>query len=273
MGKSGVALGLAAATFCGAWPMAAQGPAGVREGPVWTLEGLRTGQCVRFLIDPRAAGKYVREGARLLRAEQVQSLHPALRSVVESQPEFASWIPSSLCLFYVDAVHLGGRRYGNKDPRKRQMIGAWTLAATEQGSGARRDLVLDFFGTRGDLVRAAQLAKVKFREAQSAVSKAAGTDNDLHDIRIGKTRLVWNGRAAGDSTRVEHAIEESWLAKGTSGGLWGIRSVLEPTWSRPLVGVLSVEGKDDLAKALKASPTRFVGPVFYGGGGKLRFSS
>jgi hypothetical protein len=224
-------------------------------------------------MDPRVAGKHGREGVNLLRADRVQSLHPALVSAIESQPEFASWIPSSLCLYYVDAVHLGGRRYGNKDPRKRQLFGAWTLAATERGSGARRDLVLELFGSRGDLVRAAQLAKVKFREAQATLSKAAGTGNDLHDVKIGKTRLVWNGRAAGDSTRVEQPIEESWLAKGISGRLWAVTTTLEPAWSRPLVGVLSVEGKDDLAKALKASPTRFVGPVLFGGGGKLRFTS
>jgi hypothetical protein len=268
-----VALGLAAATFCGAWPVAAQNPAAGRQGPVWTLEGLRAGQCVRFLMDPHSVAKHVREGARLFRADRFELLHPALRSVIESQPEFASWVPSSLCLFYVDAVRLGGRRYGNKDPRKRQMVGVWTVAASEQASGARRDLVLEFFGTNADLVRAAGLAKVKFKAAHSAVSKATGTDSDLHEIRIGRTRLVWNGRAAGDSTRVEQAIEESWLAKGTSGGLWAVQATLEPAWSRPLVGVLSVEGKDDLAKALKASPTRFVGPVFYGGGGELSFSS
>ena len=270
--RSRVALSLAAVSFCGAWPVAAQDSAARKEGRVWTLEGLRAGQCVRFLMEPGVARKHRREGVQFLRADRISSLHPALVSVIEGQPEFASWVPSSLCLFYVDAVHLGGRRYGNKDPRKRQMVGAWTLAATEQGSGAPRDLVLELFSSRGDVVRAAQLAKIKFREAQMAVSKAPATGNDLQEIKLGKTRLVWNGRAAGDSTRVDEPIEEAWLARGTSGGVWAIQTTLVPAWSRPLVGVLSVEGKDDLAKALKSSPTRFVGPVFFGGGGKLRFT-
>ncbi len=265
-------MGLGAITFCGAGPLAAQGPAGGGEGPLWTLEGLSAGQCIRFLMDPGVARKQLRDGVRLLRADQAKSLHPALGSVIEGQPEFGSWIPSSLCLFYVDAVHLGRRRHGDKDPRKHQLIGVWTLASAEPGSGARRDLVLDFFGTRGDLVRAAGLAKVKFSDAKSRVSKVAGSGNELREIRMGKTRLVWNGRPAGDSTRVEQPIEELWLAKGTSGTVWRVNAVLEPAWSRPLVGVLSVEGKDDLAKALKGSPTRFVGPAYYGGGGRLRFS-
>lgn len=252
--------------------MAAQDAAGGREGPLWTLEGLSAGQCVHFLMEPGVARKQVRNEVRLLRADQVKSLHPAIGSVIEGQPEFASWTPSSLCLFYLDAVHLGRRRYGDKDPRKRQMIGVWTLAGAEQGGGARRDFVLDLSATRGDLVRAAGLAKVKFRNAQSKMSREAATGNDVYEIRIGKTRLVWNGRAAGDSTRVEQPLQESWLAKGSSGTVWRISATFAPAWSRSLVGVLSVEGKDDLAKALKASPTRFVGPLYFGGGGELRFS-
>jgi hypothetical protein len=223
-------------------------------------------------MDSAAAREHLRDGTRLLRADQVQALHPALLSVVQGQPEFASWIPSSLCLFYVDAVHLGGRRFGQKDPRKRQMIGAWTLAATEQGSGTRRDLVLELFGTGRGVARAAGLGKVKFREAKAALSHVDSTGNDLHDIRIGKTRLVWNGRAAGDSTRMEQPIRESWVMEGLRGIVWGVSTTITPAWSRPLVGALRVEGKDDLAEALKASPTRFVGPVYYGGGGQLGFS-
>ena len=115
---------------------------------MWTLEGLRSGQCVRFLIEPGAAGKHAKQGTRLLRADQDSSLHPALHAVIGEQPEFARWIPSSLCLFYSDAIRLGGRRFGGKDSRKQQMIGVWTVAAVEPG-GARQDLVLDLFGTGG----------------------------------------------------------------------------------------------------------------------------
>jgi hypothetical protein len=34
-----------------------------------------------------------------------------------------------------------------------------------------------------------------------------------------------------------------------------------------MVGSLKVDGKDDFAKALKGSPTRFAGPAYRGGGG------
>jgi hypothetical protein len=48
--------------------------------------------------------------------------------------------------------------------------------------------------------------------------------------------------------------------------------VLTASWSRAMIGSLKVEGKDDLAKLLKASPIRFVGPVYQGGTGSLQFS-
>ena len=206
-----------------------------------------------------------------MRADQDQNLHPSLRSVVDQQAEFASWAPASLCLYYADAIRLGARRLGSKDPRKRQMLGVWAVAATEQG-GSRRDFVLELFGASGQLAHSAEQAKVKLREAQSSRSKPVQTENDVYDVRVGKTRLIWNGRATGDSTRVESPLRELWLTKGSSGTVWRVQTTVQPTWTRPLVGVLTVEGKDDLAKALKASPTRFVGPLYFGGSAELRFS-
>jgi len=266
-------LGLAAAVWCGApAPLVAQERSDGRAGPVWTLEGLNPGQCVRFLVEPSIARRGLNEKVRLLPASQDQSLHSALRSAIEGQPEFATWIPSSLCLFYSDAVTVGGRRFGGRGPRKRPMIGIWAVAATEQGSGVRRDVLLDFVGVGGGLSQAAANAKVRLGEAQSSVSKVSNSDNDLYEVKIGDTRLTWNGRPVGDSTRVEQPIQESWLGRGTSGTVWLIQATLKPEWSRAMVGMLSVEGKDDLAKALKASPIRFVGPAYRGGGGELRFS-
>ncbi|MEO8089799.1 MAG: hypothetical protein ABI703_05855 [Gemmatimonadales bacterium] len=271
--ESRLTLGLAAAMwFSAAAPLGAQERSDGGAGPVWTLQGLSPGQCVRFLVEPNLARRGLYQGVRLLPAAQDESLHSALRSAIEGQPEFASWIPSSLCLFYGDAVTVGSRRFGGKGARKRPMIGVWAVAATEQGSGGRRDILLDFFGVGGGLSQAAANAKVKLGEAQSSVSKVPRTDNDLYELKIGNTRLTWNGRAVGDSTRVQQPIQESWLGKGTSGTVWRIQATFKPEWSRALVGMLSVEGKDDLAKALKASPIRFVGPVYRGGGGQLRFS-
>jgi hypothetical protein len=227
---------------------------------------------VRFLIEPGSASKASRPGYRVLRADQDQSLHPALRSVLEGQPEFASWTPSSLCFFYVDTVTVGGRVIAEKNARKPQMIAVWTLPTVAQGRGVRHDLVLEFSAGSPQVVRAAEAVKLRMREASSRISLSADSTEEVHDVRIGKTRLVWTGRPAGDSTKVTEPIQESWLLKGASGTVWSVSMRLRPRWNRALVGALRVEGKDDLAKALKGSPIRFVGPRHLDGAADLVFS-
>lgn len=228
---------------------------------------------MHFLIEPGTAAKELKAGFVLLRADQNQTLHPALRNVIEAQPEFASWAPSSLCLYYLDAVRLGNQRIVEKDSRKYQMIGVWSVATAEQGSGTRRDVVLDLFASRERLIRAAEAARVRLHSAHSTVGDAADTTSDLYSVKVGKTLLVWSGRGAGDSVRVERPIEESWSVAGVRQNTWHATLALTPTWSRSLVGSLRVEGKGDLAKVLKASPIRFVGPGYTGGGGEVRFSN
>jgi hypothetical protein len=227
---------------------------------------------VRFLVEPRLATKELRRGFVLLPANQDQTLHPALRQTLNEQPEFGAWTPSSLCFYHLDAVQVGTRQIAEKDPRRDQMIGVWSLATTEKGAVSRRDLVLGLFASRGSLVRAAEGARIRLHDAQVAVSDAADTTADLYSVKIGKTLLVWNGRPAGDSTRVEQPIQESWSVPGLRAGVWNAGMVLSPVWSRPVIGSFRVEGKGDLAKALKSSPIRFVGPFYRGGGGELRFS-
>jgi hypothetical protein len=46
---------------------------------------------------------------------------------------------------------------------------------------------------------------------------------------------------------------------------------LAPSYSRAMAGALKVDGKDALAKALRASPTRFAGPAYLGGAGSVTF--
>lgn len=262
-----LSLGLAMATWA-AWPLAAQA---TPEGPSWALRALRNSECVRFLIEPAVATKRKREGSRPLRADQDETLHPALRSVITAQPEFAAWTPSSLCFFYADSVTVSGRTIVGKNPKKPQMISVWTVAATQEGTGARRDLVLDLAASSGGIIRAAQVAKLRLQEARASVSRVSESSDELYEIRLGKTRLFWTGRPADDSARVKAPIQESWAVRGAT-GTWNVTASLSPTWSRPLVGVLRVEGKDDLAKALKSSPIRFVGPRQLGGSGDLLFS-
>jgi hypothetical protein len=265
-----VTLGVAIAACWGTSLLSAQTADELNESRNWGFQGLRTGYCVRFLVEPAAAAKELRRGFHLLTAQHDQLLHPALRQIHQSQPEFASWIPSNVCFYFMDAVQVGRHRVVERNRRSYQMIGVWTLAAVEQEGGTRRDLVLDMYASRASLLRAAETAQIRIHEAHSVVSDQA--DSDGYSVKIGKTLLVWNGRPSGDSTRVDQSLQEAWSVSGLRNNVKAARLVLQPAWSWPLVGSLRVEGKGDLAKALKASPIRFVGPLYRGGRGELRFS-
>jgi hypothetical protein len=266
----GFTLGLAVATCWGISALPAQTAGDAKESRVWALQGLRTSHCVRFLMEPRAAAGKLKGGFRLLRADQDSSLHSALRHNIQAQPEFASWVPSQVCFYFTDAVQIGRRRLVEKNDRY-QMLGVWTIAATDQKAGARRDIAVDLYSSRNSLLQAARTSGVRLQDAHSSVEDQADTSSHNYRVDLERTRLVWHGRVSGDSTRVAQPIEEAWLAPGLRGQTWSVRFTLSPTWSRPLVGSLTVEGKGDLAKALKASPIRFVGPAYRQGNAELRF--
>ncbi len=252
--------------------LAAQNARDPRDAQVWDLQGLRAGYCVRFLVDPRKAPRTPKNEFVLLRADQDQHLHSALRTVITTQREFASWAPSRLCFYYLDAVQVGNHRVADKDRRKPQTVAVWSLATVAQKTGGQRDFVVELYGGRGGLSRAAEANGVSMEEVRAAVTEAADTVPDIYSVKVGKTLLVWNGRPARDSARVTQPVLESWSMVGLrSLGIWQTELELVPQWSQPLVGSFRVEGKGDLAKALKASPIRFVGPLYRGGGGKLRF--
>jgi hypothetical protein len=227
---------------------------------------------VRFLLDPSKAPGTPKNAFVLLRADRDPHLHPALRQTVATQPEFAPWAPSKLCFYYLDAVQIGNDRFADKKRQKPLMIGVWSMATVVRETGAQRDYVVDLYVGHGKLRRAAEGTGVSTDEVGSSVLDAADTIPDVYTVKIGKTLLVWNGRPAGERTRVTRPILEPWSMVGLrSLGFWQTELELTPEWSQALVGSFRVEGKGDLAKALKASPIRFVGPLYRGGGARLHF--
>ena len=267
-----IGVGVAVATISSACLMAQAPGKQVKEERVWNLQGLRAGYCVRFLVDPKDAAGELQDGFLLLRADQDTTLHSALRQVIHDQPEYASWTPSNLCVYYTDAVTLGGTRIAEKNARIAQMLGVWTMATVEQRSGTRRDLVLDSYASRDRLRTAASTNLVQLHEAEVGFRAPTDTSGTEYRQKIGKTELIWTGRAAGDSTRVEHPSVEKWQMAGSRGVIWSVDFSFTPTWARALAGSFRVEGKGNLANRLRESPIRFVGPFYHGGGALVHFA-
>jgi len=201
-----------------------------------------------------------------------------LRTLVANQPEYAGWTPSRICLYYMQTVDVGSLRVSERDPQKAPMLGVWTLSATEGPGTTAQDVVLRLFTNSGRLERAAEVSGLDLRKVESEV-RTIPNENDptappvgvRRSIRIGKTTLTWEGRQVDDSTKANGAVAVTWRADSKRRGPMTARLALTPEWTKGMAGSLRVEGKDDFAAAVKASPIRFVGPAVMGGGGELAF--
>jgi hypothetical protein len=269
-------LTLAVASLAAAPPLRAQNgkDSDQDQGGAWRLQGLRSGFCVWFLLDPARLGRLLPKDAELLRADAVPDLHPALRGVISNQPEFASWTPSGLCVYYLRQVEAGSVRTEAEDSSKAPVLGLWTATAVGTG-GQPRELVLALVSTDGDLRDAGRKANLDFDRLQSRVGEVPREDGPprpgevRYELKIGKTVLTWDGRASDDTTRTPEPLSLAWEAPGRKSGWVRGTLTIAPEVSMPMVGSLRVQGKDPMARAFQASPIRFVGPCYEGGSGAL----
>jgi hypothetical protein len=138
--------------------------------------------------------------------------------------------------------------------------------------------VVLLFTNTDRLERAGQLNGLDVRSIRSKVRPILSEEDasapplgTSYEIKLGKTLLVWEGRRVSDSTRANGPVAADWRADSRRKGPMTARLVLNPEWTQAMVGSLRVEGKDAFAKAVKASPIRFVGPAMLGGAGELAF--
>jgi hypothetical protein len=269
--------GLAAALVVLAAPLVAQDRA--KGDQVWRMSGLRNGFCVLLLVDPQTASKSVPDGLKLVSAGEATDLHPALESEVRGQPALGGWSPSHLCFYLVDTVQTDEYTLADKKGRNTQLFALWTIGAAETESGKKRDAALLLLSNNDRLIRSGKLAGHYIRSVKAKIGKVSEVDengvssgDDRFQVKVGKTLVTWDGHQASDSAPAKGSVEILWTANDGGEGKGNGRLTLTPQWASPMVGSLKVEGKDDLAKALKASPVRFVGPMYRGGGGEVRLS-
>jgi hypothetical protein len=252
----------------------AQGPA--PDDKTWRLKGLRNAFCIQFLMDPASdALEELPCGYRAVPASEAADLHISLRGLVEGQPEFGAWSPARLCFHAVDTVQTAEYTLADRSGRRPQLFGTWTVLAAAPG-GPAGDVALRLFANSERLIRSARLAGQKVREARVAVGLVPSEDengvpssDERFQVKVGSTTITWDGPRARQSVAVREPWRMSWAATGPKDGVVSGEVVLSPVSSRAMVGSLKVDGKDSFAKALRASPTRFAGPAYQGGGGSI----
>jgi hypothetical protein len=234
------------------------------------------GFCIDFLMDSTAATKQVRKVDKtyqLVPASQYLRLHPALEALVGRRPEFAQWIPASVCIITADTVTVDERIVTDKDPEKRQMVGFWGVAArpADQPYADSVMAVPVLFTNNRDVTRSSSLEKLKVDKVKEDRGDSQDTPGDqFYEVRVKKADIHWTGHMAGTPTAAE---PRSWtlMFKGHRGSFWMANVRLQPGEEQFVVGSLRIQGNDDLAKALKGSPIRMQGPAFWSGSGTVAF--
>jgi hypothetical protein len=269
-------VGAVIALAASAAPLAAQDdPAGQAS---WQLQGLSRSFCVQLLLDPSSeALRSLPAGFHPLPASRVSDLPVALTDVIQGQPEFAAWTPSRLCFEAIDSLRAAQFTLTNHKGKNPHLFAIWTVSAADS-AGVPREVALELFASSSRVVRLARLAGQDLDEARLTVGLVPGEDEDgirrtdrRFQAKLGKTTVTWDGHPAGDSTAVQGAVETRWVTPGARRGLVTGRVTLRPAFSRAMAGSLKIDGKNGFANALKASPTRFAGPEYFGGEGMIAF--
>ena len=240
----------------------------------WTLTDARGGFCIWYLADPELARELVPKETMLRAAGPSGEALPApIARVIQDEPRFASWIPATICIGLYGSASVDGKATVAAKDNESVMVLTHSMAASDpRGVPGADHFLLELATDRGSLARAAEINGVRTfdREVQVVQSPDAPEDQE-YVIKIGKTRIIWQGHPTGDA-RVEWTRSMSFGYAGQRLSTWMVTFEAAPQQVRSMVGALRVEGKDDLGKVLKASPIRAVGPIERGGSASITFS-
>jgi hypothetical protein len=247
----------------------------------WVLREVEFSACVDFLIEPVAAAKQLGEGYRIVSAGAFTPLSPVLRREIAGDTVHAGWVPSSVCFLEAQSISVGDRALTAEAPGDREVVGFWGIAATRTEGASRQDqwFAAKIWSSDWHVQKLTEGAYIPMSVFKRALVSVPETTRHHYQIKIGKTVLSWDGELVGrDSTAAASASDSAGAAPvhlvfdGERHIRWNATITTQPQWSRYLPGVFRVEGKDDLAKALKASPIRMFGPMQWGGNARVEFS-
>lgn len=264
---------MSACRLAGFWLALAAGlvsPALAQEEP-WTQSRLQRGFCVEFLADSGEVRDLLPDGALPLRADRLAGLHPALQRTIAAQPEFAAWTPAAICFYVFDALEVAGRQL-QPTGTSGEMLGFVSIAARQlddQGRGA--DVLRLMVSSNWRARKAVENGVVRIETATFSFGPIPKTEDERMTVKLGRTQLRWDGHSGSDSSAVAEPLVRKWLVRGDDRRDRLMTLRLTPQTRRSMIGTLTVQGKDKLAKLLRASPIRYLGPEYRGGGAVITF--
>jgi hypothetical protein len=104
-----------------------------------------------------------------------------------------------------------------------------------------------------------------------ALGRMPDSEENRWQYEFGKTTLTWDGHPAPDSTATAGPDSTRWAMRSLHGGTIYARLTWSPRTVQYMFGAVSIQGTDDLARAIGSSPIRMIGPLYREGNGQLRF--
>jgi hypothetical protein len=245
----------------------AQVPAEVR----WSLEGNRGSYCIWYLADPDLARGMVPSNIVLAPAGTGAGLPPLLARTVQDEPRFAPWIPGAICIAAFDRVTSGGRTLAQGKADRPVIVATNSLSASQaRGFPTASSYLIDFMTDQRSLVRAADAAGIGMDGISVVTRQQVGADDPRVSIVVAGVQIIWSGHAIGDSgVGKTRSVSFGYGSGRAAARLIELQSA--PGTTRLMAGTLEVDGRNALARALKASPVRAIGPEESGGTVTLTF--
>lgn len=235
----------------------------------WQFGNLQQGYCITYLVSPEDAPALLPDDAQPIRLDAMPNAPPILARVLKDQPEYASWMPSFICIYRFGRADVAGREVIAPSGAS-EMVGMVAFSArVTAGQPDGGVFISRLFTNDKRIARATDSTAMPFQQVKATYGKAAHGDDERHILVLGKSSLIWDGHAAADSAPVSAPIKQALVIRGPRNKPVILSWHLTATQNRSMVGALVVQGKDRLAKLLRKSPIRYLGPLYEGGKGEL----
>lgn len=248
-----------------------------QQAQSWQLNNLRARWCVYFLMDSTSAEKKLSSGYRARAARDFPGLSPAITRLIHDDPSYAAWIPAQFCTSHFDRARVDDQQIGDSAAtlQESQVLSTWLIGASTTTDNAKAGPSYFIAALRSNnwrLLRQAEMWALRGDRLEATVGKVPESTEDLYQVRIGRTVITWEGHLAGDTALGAPEVAENWYTDSARNSrITGLVSFHADS-AQSIAGTLRIVGKDDLAKSLRASPIRMVGPMMWGGGGKIDFT-
>jgi len=253
-------------------PATAQTPAGTVFS--WAVKDVTLAACIDFLVAPPVASALLPEGYRVIPASHYSRLTPYLTRAIGNDSSQKAMIPASYCVIEGASVTAGDQFISDGGAANPVMLAYWGIAAARTDGDAHFDqlFAIQFWTSDWHVQKPTQSNFIQISTLKRSLARLPESENDRYEVKMGKTILSWDGQLKRDSTAVTEPMEASLLYVGHRSIRFAAAVSGQPAWTRSPAGIFRVSGKDDLAKAMQASPIRQFGPIYWGGDARVDFS-